>query len=112
MFRRLPAALHAALAAALLLAGVASFSDGALAEGTSDRAHACQQGGYLLYMRTDQTPFRNTGECVKYANQGGPLVPITHAQIALVSSGSSWTSLNFLGSGFATSSPFSITITS
>ena len=112
MFRRVPAALHAALAVALLVAGVAPFSDEAYAQGTSDRAHACQQGGYLLYMRTDGTPFRNTGECVKYANQGGPLVPLTHAQIALVSSGLNWTALNFLGSGFAPGSLFSITITS
>jgi hypothetical protein len=112
MFRRVPAALHAALAVALLLAGVAPFSDEAHAQGTSTRAHACQQGGYLLYMRTDQTPFRNTGECVKYANQGGPLVPLTHAQIAVVGSGPNWSFLNFVGSGFAPVSPFSITITS
>lgn len=41
--------------------------------GNSDAAHACQQGGYANLFRTDGTGFKNTGECVSYAAQGGVL---------------------------------------
>src|SRR5690242_1053055 len=111
MFRRVPAALQAALAVTLLLAGVAPFSDEAYAQGTSDRAHLCQQGGYLTLMRSDFTTFRNTGECVRYAAQGGVFA---QAEIHVVAPGPvvNWASLTFVGSGFPHSRPFLVTITS
>jgi hypothetical protein len=41
--------------------------------GNSDAAHACQQGGYQDLFRTDGSGFKNAGDCVSYAAQGGVL---------------------------------------
>jgi hypothetical protein len=48
----------------------------AVAQGNSEAAHACQDGGYLNYTDADGNPFRNAGQCTRYAAQGGELVPI------------------------------------
>jgi hypothetical protein len=45
----------------------------AAAGGNSDAAHACQQGGWQNLVRQDGTGFKNTGDCVSYAAQGGVL---------------------------------------
>jgi hypothetical protein len=39
--------------------------------GNSDAAKACQQGGWQNLVRQDGTGFKNTGDCVSYAAQGG-----------------------------------------
>lgn len=44
--------------------------------GNSDAAHLCQQGGWQNVMGSDGTLFRNQGDCVSFAAQGGTLVPI------------------------------------
>ena len=64
---------------ALLLAGAArpSAPASASAQGNSEAAHACQQGGYVNWTRQDGTTFDNTGQCVSYAARGGTLVPLT-----------------------------------
>lgn len=41
------------------------------AQGNSDAAHACQQGGYLGLVGSDGTTFSNVGQCVSYAAHGG-----------------------------------------
>jgi hypothetical protein len=41
--------------------------------GNSDNAKACQQGGWQNLVRQDSTGFKNTGDCVSYAAQGGIL---------------------------------------
>ncbi len=45
--------------------------------GNSENAKRCQKGGYEDWVRADQTPFANVGECVSYAAQGGTLTPPT-----------------------------------
>jgi hypothetical protein len=114
MFRRLPAALHAALAVTLLLAGVAPFSDEAYAQGNSAAAARCQQGGYLLLVRIDGTPFKNTGDCVHYLQQGG-LVLSTAATLVVSPSpvplGTPWSNVSFTGSGFIPNNPLLLTLT-
>jgi hypothetical protein len=45
--------------------------------GNSENAKLCQKGGYQDWVRADQTPFANVGECVSYAAQGGTLTPPT-----------------------------------
>jgi hypothetical protein len=47
--------------------------------GNSENAKLCQQGGYEDWVRADQTPFANVGECVSYAAQGGTLTAPTPA---------------------------------
>ena len=39
--------------------------------GNSGAAHLCHNGGYSNLVRTDGTGFRNVGDCVSYAAQGG-----------------------------------------
>ncbi len=55
-------------------------ADGVLEEepGNSAAAHACQKDGYLQLAPADDAdaPFRNTGDCVSYAAQGGELVDV------------------------------------
>jgi hypothetical protein len=61
-------------AALALTVGVAtSAADGG--PGNSDAAKACQQGGWQKLVREDGTPFKNTGDCVSHAAQGGKLQP-------------------------------------
>ena len=43
--------------------------------GNSNNAHVCQQNGWMDLRRSDGSSFKNTGDCVKYANQGGVFVP-------------------------------------
>jgi len=43
----------------------------AVAGGNSDNAKACQQNGWQNLVRQDGTGFKNTGDCVSYASQGG-----------------------------------------
>ncbi len=70
MRMRLMLVLCAALA---LTVGVATATaDG---PGNSDAAKACQKGGWQKLVREDGTPFKNTGDCVSYAAQGGKLQP-------------------------------------
>jgi len=45
----------------------------ARAAGNNDNAQACQQGGWQYWLRADQTPFSNQGDCVSYAAHGGTL---------------------------------------
>jgi hypothetical protein len=66
-------------------------------------------------MRSDRTPFRNTGECVKYASQGGVPIPIAHPQIVLsrpVQPGMLWSDVSFVGSGFAQGTGLILTLAS
>ena len=43
--------------------------------GNSDAAKACQKGGWQELVREDGTAFKNAGDCVSYAAQGGTLEP-------------------------------------
>src|SRR6185295_17063047 len=68
-----------ALMAAALFAATLALSVGAATAtaggGNSDAAKACQQGGWQTMVRQDGTGFKNAGDCVSYAAQGGGLVP-------------------------------------
>lgn len=62
-----------------LMVGVATAAAG----GNSDAAKACQQGGWQHLYRTDGTGFKNQGDCVSYAAQGGKLMTTTTPQSRL-----------------------------
>ena len=56
----------------------------AVGGGNSTAAHLCQQGGYLNVLSSTGAGFANTGECVKYAAQGGEFFQrITFSNISL-----------------------------
>jgi hypothetical protein len=61
--------LLAAVTAALMVP--VAFAGG----GNSDNAKACQQSGWQNLVRQDGSGFKNTGDCVSYAAQGGVLKP-------------------------------------
>jgi len=48
--------------------------------GNSQNAKKCQKGGYKDWVRADQTPFKNVGQCVSYAAKGGTLTAPTSAE--------------------------------
>jgi hypothetical protein len=68
-----------ALMAALLLGTMLALSSGVgiatAGGGNSDAAKACQKDGWQTMVRQDGTGFKNAGDCVSYAAQGGGLVP-------------------------------------
>jgi hypothetical protein len=41
--------------------------------GNSGNAKLCQNGGWQHWLRSDGTSFKNQGDCVSYATQGGTL---------------------------------------
>ena len=65
----------AAAAASLVACAVLVLAPAvpAAAGGNSANAKRCQKGGYQDWVRADQTPFADEGECVSYAAQGGTL---------------------------------------
>jgi len=65
------------LGSLMTLAVVALPQSAYAAGGNSAAAHACQQGGYFNFVRSDGSIFNNVGECVSYAANGGDLVPVT-----------------------------------
>jgi hypothetical protein len=67
MKMRLMLAVFGALALAV---GVAA----ATGAGNADNAKKCQKGGWQHLYRSDGTAFKNQGDCVSYAAQGGALV--------------------------------------
>jgi hypothetical protein len=59
-------------AALALSVGVATATAGG---GNSENAKKCQKDGWQNWVRSDGTAFKNQGECVSYAAQGGTLTP-------------------------------------
>jgi len=55
----------------------------ASAQGISEDAHLCQQGGYLDYTDADRNGFKNEGQCLSYAAHGGRLVPVPVTDLSL-----------------------------
>lgn len=48
---------------------------GGSAQGNSEAAHLCQQGGYATLVGSNGETFANTGECVRFAARGGKFRP-------------------------------------
>jgi hypothetical protein len=48
----------------------------AAAGGNAANAAKCEEGGYLDYTDANGNPFKNEGQCTRYAAKGGQLVPI------------------------------------
>ncbi len=76
--------LLAAVTAALMVP--VAFAGG----GNSDNAKACQQNGWQNLVRPDGSGFKNTGDCVSYAAQGGvlntkpaPIKPVSEPMFGL-----------------------------
>jgi hypothetical protein len=53
--------------------GAASQTVALAAGGNSGAAHACQNGGYLMFQGIDGTTFTNVAQCVSYAAHGGAI---------------------------------------
>jgi len=45
--------------------------------GNSANAKLCEKGGWQDWVRTDRSAFKNQGDCVSYAAQGGTLTSLT-----------------------------------
>ena len=63
------AAVALVACAVLVVAPAAPAAKG----GNSANAKRCHKGGYKNWVRADQTPFKNVGQCVSYAAHGGTL---------------------------------------
>jgi hypothetical protein len=65
-------------AALALTVGVATVAAGG---GNSENAKKCQKGGWQTLVRQDGSSFKNQGECVSHAAQGGTLTAKTKSQL-------------------------------
>ena len=52
-----------------------------------DSKDLCKSGGYVNYTRPDHTTFKNQGDCVSFAAQGGTLVPALPVITSLTNDG-------------------------
>jgi len=67
----------ATMVARLVLLGAVFMPMAVMAQGTSESAHLCHHGGYATYTtEVGGAPFTNPGQCVRFAAQGNPLVPV------------------------------------
>ena len=60
----------------LVLLALALLPGAGTAQGNSEAAHLCQQGGWQTLQGTDGTTFANQDDCVSHAAEGGTLEPI------------------------------------
>lgn len=65
-----------------LLVVFGSGMQGGIAQGNSDAAHVCQDGGYRDWRDADGNGFENAGQCVRYVAQGGTLMPARSATLS------------------------------
>jgi len=73
--------------------GIVGIASPAGAAGNSANAKACQNNGWKTLVRADQTSFKNQGDCVSYAAQGGtPQSPKSASQLACESVGGTFAS--------------------
>ena len=61
----------AAMAMMVSLFAVVAY---AAAGGNAANAAKCEEGGYLYYTDAEGNPFKNEGQCTRYAARGGQLV--------------------------------------
>jgi hypothetical protein len=107
----LGAAVVLCLAFALGVAVPAVAADG----GNSGNAHQCQHGGWQHWVRSDGTPFENTGDCVSYAAHGGTLTApakITGVNQIACNAGAGVQALGVTGTGFRPNTRITFTVTS
>jgi hypothetical protein len=107
----LSAAVVLCLAFALGAAVPAVAADG----GNSGAAHQCQHGGWQHWVRSDGTPFENTGDCVSYAAHGGTLTApaqITGVPQIVCNSGTGTQLLGVTGTGFRPNTRITFTASS
>jgi len=74
---------------AALTVGVATATAG---NGSSGKAEACQNGGWQNLVGANAAAFKNQGECVAYAAQGGTLSPKSASQVLCESYGGTFSS--------------------
>src|SRR5919112_1723380 len=80
-----------------MLAGPVAASPG----GNAANAAKCEEGGYLDYTDANGNPFKNEGQCTRYAAKGGQLVPTANISLDPVSG-------TISGTGFTPNSRFDL----
>src|SRR5215208_3879005 len=69
------------LSALGMVVGVLAGPVTAAPAGNAANAAKCEEGGYLDYTDANGNPFKNEGQCTRYAAKGGQLVPIPHISL-------------------------------
>ncbi len=88
---------------------------GAAADGNSGNAKLCQHGGWQNWVRSDGTPFSNTGDCVSYGAHGGVLTApaaITAVDQLVCNAGAGTQLLGVTGIGFRPNTQITFTASS
>jgi hypothetical protein len=76
--------------------------------GNAVNAAKCKEGGYLDYTDASGNPFKNEGQCTRYAAKGGQLVPVPTPDISLNMTDA--VSGTISGTGFTPNSPITLTL--
>src|SRR6478735_8942914 len=82
-----------ALTATMGIGLVGMASPAGAADANAAAKASCKNNGWKTLVRADQTPFKNQGDCVSYAAQGGtPAPPKSASQLACESVGGTFAS--------------------
>jgi len=82
-----------ALTATMGIGLVGLASPAGAADANAAAKASCKNNGWKTLVRADQTPFKNQGDCVSYAAQGGtPAQPKSASQLACESVGGTFAS--------------------
>src|SRR5215213_1232127 len=76
-------------------------------------AHAgkCEEGGYLDYTDANGNPFKNEGQCTRYAARGGQLVPVPVLTPDITITYQGFDTGTISGTGFTPNSQITYTVT-
>src|SRR5215208_5789311 len=102
------------LSVVALLVGMLAMSVGpgfAAPGGNAANAAKCEEGGYLDYTDANGNPFKNEGQCTRYAARGGQLVPVPVLTPDITITYQGFDTGTISGTGFTPNSQITYTVT-
>ena len=99
------------LSALGMVVGVLAGPVAAAPAGNAANAAKCEEGGYLDYTDANGNPFKNEGQCTRYAARGGQLVPVPVLTPDITITYQGFDTGTISGTGFTPNSQITYTVT-
>src|SRR5215218_2194454 len=99
------------LSALGMVVGVLAGPVAAAPAGNAANAAKCEEGGYLDYTDANGNPFKNEGQCTRYAARGGQLVPVPVLTPDITITYQGFDTGTISGTGFTPNSQITVTRT-
>src|SRR5215217_60095 len=99
------------LSALGMVVGVLAGPVAAAPGGNAANAGKCEEGGYLDYTDANGNPFKNEGQCTRYAARGGQLVPVPVLTPDITITYQGFDTGTISGTGFTPNSQITVTRT-